>query len=318
MSTLSVRISRKQEEALDIASFELVAADGAALPSFTPGAHIDVHVAGLIRQYSLCNSPEDCGRYLIAVKKEAESRGGSRAMHEDLNEGDLVTIGAPRNNFRLELSAGHTMLLAGGIGVTPMLSMANHLLATGASFELHYFPRSIAHTAFHGLLSSPEFAGKVYFHYALEPERLRASLHKLLWQRPEGGQLYLCGPRPFMDLVEASAAAGWPPETVHLEYFSADPESLAGRSDAFRVRLARSGGDYAVPAGKSIVQALAEQGVTVATACEQGVCGTCLTGVLEGVPDHRDAYLDDDEKRANDKMLPCVSRAKTPVLVLDL
>ncbi len=318
MNKLSVRINKKQMEAQDIASFELVSADGKPLPSFTPGAHIDVHVAGLVRQYSLCNAPADGARYLIAVKREAESRGGSRAMHENLNEGDLITVGEPRNNFQLDLSARHSVLMAGGIGVTPMLSMALHLLATGASFELHYFTRSIAHTAFHALLSGPDFKGKVDFHYALEPERLRTSLHKLLWQRPEGGQLYLCGPRPFMDLVEASAAPGWPPDAVHLEYFSADPESLSGSQESFQVRLARSGGTYDIPAGKTIVQALAEQGVNVATACEQGVCGTCLTGVLEGIPDHRDAFLDDAERSAGDKMLLCVSRAKTPLLVLDL
>lgn len=315
---LSVRINKKQDEAQDIASFELVAAGGSDLPPFAPGAHIDVYVAGLVRQYSLCNGPEDAGRYVIAVKKEIDSRGGSRAMHEELHEGDLINIGAPRNNFHLDQSARHTLLLAGGIGVTPILSMARHLLAAGASFELHYFTRSIAHTAFHSLLSGPEFKGKVNFHYALEPERLGATLHRLLWKRPEGGQLYLCGPRPFMDLVETSAAAGWSPESVHLEYFAADPQSLAGAQEAFQVRLARSGGTYDIPAGKTIVQALAEQGVTIDTSCEQGVCGTCLTGVLEGIPDHRDAFLTEDEQRACDKIMPCVSRAKTPLLVLDL
>jgi vanillate O-demethylase ferredoxin subunit len=195
--------------------------------------------------------------------------------------------------------------------------MAQHLLVSNASFELQYFSRSIQHTAFHELLSGPEFT-KVNFHYALEPEAVRAYLRKLLWHRAEDAHLYLCGPRAFMDLVETTAAPTWPPEAVHLEYFAADPNSLAGPRDTFTVKLARSGGEYRIPADRSIVEALADKGITIDTSCEQGVCGTCLTGVLEGEPDHRDVFLTDDEKRACDKMMPCVSRAKSAVLVLDL
>jgi len=319
MNTLLVRVSRISQEACDIKSFELVSATGEPLPSFTPGSHIDVHLdAGLIRQYSLCNGPNDADRYLIAVKKEAVSRGGSQTMHERIKEGCVITIGAPRNNFILAPSAGHHLLLAGGIGVTPIVSMARHLLAADASFELQYFTRSIQHTAFHEQLSGPEFKGRVTFHYALEPEGLRAYLRKLLWHRPDGGNLYLCGPRPFMDLVEATAASTWPPEAVHLEYFAADPLSLAGPQESFQVKLARSGGTYSIPAGKPIIEVLAENGVHLDTSCEQGVCGTCLTGVLDGIPDHRDVFLTDAEKKSCDKMMPCVSRAKSPLLVLDL
>ncbi|MFC3108333.1 PDR/VanB family oxidoreductase [Undibacterium arcticum] len=319
MTTVSVRVKRISQEACDIKSFELVSTTGAPLPSFTPGSHIDVHLgSGLIRQYSLCNGPDDTDRYLIAVKKEAASRGGSQAMHERIKEGSVITIGTPRNNFLLEPSAKHYLLLAGGIGVTPVISMARHLLAAGASFELQYFTRSIQHTAFHELLSGPEFNGRVKFHYALEPEGLRAYLRKLLWHRPEGADLYLCGPRPFMDLVESTAAATWPPEAVHLEYFAADPLSLAGPQESFQVKLARSGGTYSIPAGTPIIEVLAEHGVHIETSCEQGVCGTCLTGVLDGIPDHRDVFLTDAEKKSCDKMMPCVSRAKSPLLVLDL
>lgn len=319
MADVEVRVERIREEALEIKSFELVSGDGAALPAITPGSHIDVHMAqGLVRQYSLCNRPDETASYLIAVKKEPQSRGGSRAMHEQIKEGDMLSISMPRNNFALAAGAKQHLLLGGGIGITPLLGMARHLLVANAAFELQYFSRSIKHMAFHDLLSGPEFKGKVAFHYALEPDAVRAYLRKLLWRRPDGAHLYLCGPRPFMDLVEATAAATWPPEAVHLEYFSADPASLAGARDTFKVRLARTGGEYTVSADKTIVQALAEHGITIETSCEQGVCGTCLAGLLEGVPDHRDVFLTDEEKQSGGKVMLCVSRAKSNVLVLDI
>jgi vanillate O-demethylase ferredoxin subunit len=319
MGELSVRVVRIRDEAQDVRSFELASGDGVPLPPFSAGSHIDVHIAdGLVRQYSLCNDPAEAGRYQIAVKREAASRGGSQAMHEQVREGDLLTISVPRNNFALSPVAKHHLLIAGGIGITPLLSMARQLLPSGAAFSLVYFSRSIAHTAFHEVLSTPQFRSRVSFHYALEPEQVRAYLRKLLWSRPPEGHLYLCGPRPFMDLVETTAAPTWPPEAVHLEYFSADPASLAGPKGSFVVRLARHGGEFEIAEGRTIIEVLAEHGVIVDTSCEQGVCGTCLTGVLEGEPDHRDVFLTDAEKVGNDRMTVCVSRAKSPRLVLDL
>lgn len=317
--TLLVQVNKIEDEAIDIKSFVLVSADGKQLPSFIPGSHIDVHIAeGIIRQYSLCNSPDNARSYVIAVKKEAASRGGSRAMHEKIKVGDTLLIGMPRNNFSLIPEAKRHLLLGGGIGITPLLSMARHLLATGADFELQYFSRSVKHTAFHEIFSSPEFKGKVVFHYALEADAVRAYLRKLLWSRPEGAHLYLCGPGSFMDQVEATAAATWPPQTVHLEYFAADPMALAGPRDAFEVNLARTGGTYVIPEGQSIVDVLAQHGVQITVSCEQGVCGTCLTGVLSGTPDHRDVFLSQEEKARGDVILPCVSRCKSPKLILDL
>lgn len=319
MTIFSVRVNKIKQEACDIKSFELVSLSGETLPPFTPGSHIDLHLgAGLVRQYSLCNGPGDTDRYLIAVKKEVSSRGGSLTMHEAICEGDLIEISTPRNHFPLVASSGPYLLLAGGIGVTPILSMARHLVASGTPFELHYFTRSIAHTAFHESLSAQEFNGHVKFHYALEPDGLHAYLRKLLGHYPENGALYLCGPRAFMELVKSTAASTWPPEAVHLEYFSADPLSLTGEQASFEVRLARSNGTYTIPADISITEALAAHGIHIETSCEQGVCGTCLTSVLEGTPEHRDVYLSDAEKRSCDKMMPCVSRAKSPLLVLDL
>ena len=188
MGELSVRVQAVRDEALDVRSFVLVPADARPLPAFAAGSHIDVHVApGLVRQYSLCNDPAETGRYQIAVKREPASRGGSQGMHERVREGDLLTISAPRNNFALSPAARHHLLIAGGIGITPLLGMARQLARAGAEFALVYFSRSIAHTAFHELLSAPEYRGRVTFHYALEPEQVRAYLRKLLWTRPPDG-----------------------------------------------------------------------------------------------------------------------------------
>ena len=239
-------------------------------------------------------------------------------MHERVAVGDIISISAPRNHFPLQPRAMHHLLVAGGIGVTPLIAMARELQSTGASFELQYFARSIEHTAFHALLSQPEYRGKVIFHYAVEPDRLHDYLHKLLRQRRDGAHLYLCGPRPFMDLVEDIAAASWPPESIHIEHFGADPMASAGRSEPFEITLARRGGSYTVPADKSIATVLAENGIGSVTSCEQGVCGTCVTGVLKGTPDHRDAFLTEGERKACDKIMVCVSRSRGGGLVLDI
>jgi vanillate O-demethylase ferredoxin subunit len=238
-------------------------------------------------------------------------------MHE-LAEGDEISVSAPRNNFAIDPAARHHVLLGGGIGITPLLSMARHLQAAGASFELHYFARSEPHAAFRSLLAGSGFSDRTAFHYGLDPEALSAHLRNFLAQRADGAHLYLCGPRPFMDLIQATAAASWAPDYVHLEYFGGDAAALAGPQEEFSVKLASSGAIYAIPAGVPITEILASHGCPVDTSCEQGVCGTCLTGVIEGVPDHRDLFLTEEEQRAGDKILPCVSRAKTPLLVLDL
>jgi vanillate O-demethylase ferredoxin subunit len=319
MADIDVTVADVRDEALEVRSFVLVPTSDGALPAFSAGSHIDVQIApGLTRQYSLCGDPQDGSRYVIAVKREPQSRGGSAAMHERIAAGARLVVSVPRNNFALATDAAHHLLIAGGIGITPMLAMARQLNASGASYQLFYFSRSIAHTAFHGLLSEPPFRDRVAFHYALEPEQVRAYLRKLLWERPAGAHLYLCGPRPFMDMVETTAAPTWPPQAVHLEYFVADPAALAGPRSSFTVKLARHGGEFEIPEGRTIIEVLAENGVVVETSCEQGVCGTCLTGVLEGDPEHRDVFLTDEEKRAGDRMCVCVSRAKSASLTLDL
>ncbi|HEX9396464.1 MAG TPA: PDR/VanB family oxidoreductase [Burkholderiales bacterium] len=315
----TVRVAQIQREATDILSFELAPSDGRPLPPYAPGAHIDVHLApDLIRQYSLCDAPDSSDKYRIAVKREEKSRGGSRAMHETVQIGAKLEIGEPRNNFPLAASASRHLLVAGGIGVTPLLSMAQHLWRRQTPFELQYFTRSREHAAFHTLLSSAELRDKVRFHYGYEAEQVRDCLHNLLRRQPDGTHLYVCGPRPFMDLVESTATPALPRGSVHLEYFSADPASLSGPREAFEIAVASTGSCYRVPADKSIVQVLAENGIDIPVSCEQGVCGTCLTGVVDGVPDHRDVFLTDEERRAGKRMLLCVSRARTPRITLAL
>lgn len=314
-----VQVRRVIQETAEVRSFELAAVNGQVLPAFSAGAHIDVHLPGnVVRQYSLCNGPDDKDCYVIGVKRETASRGGSSALHEKVKKGDFLQVSAPRNNFALVPKATHHLLLGAGIGITPLLSMARHLAADGTSFELHYFARSSDLVAFHEALEHPKFKGKVHFHLGLDAAGVQATLERRLAERTTGAHLYLCGPRPFMQVVRDCATKAWPTETVHFEYFSADETVLSAPKESFTVRLARSGGEYTIPADQSIVQVLGTHGIEIFTSCEQGVCGSCVTNIVEGAPDHRDSFLTDDEKRCGNKMMPCVSRSCSNVLILDL
>jgi vanillate O-demethylase ferredoxin subunit len=314
----SVRVHRIAVEAQDICSFELVDAGGRELPSFSAGSHVDVHLdGGLTRQYSLCNDPRETHRYLIAVLREPSSRGGSTAMH-GLREGQELHISEPKNHFALAEATPHHLLMAGGIGITPILSMAERLAAIGAFFELHYCTRSMARTAFADRLRASGFADRVRFHCDDAPSAQKLDIPATLASQPNGTHLYVCGPTGFMDAVLAGAhAAGWSESRLHREYFSGAAVDKTG-DGAFEVQLASSGALIRVAADQSIVAALAAAGVQVPVSCEQGVCGTCLTRVLEGECDHRDYYLSDEERAANDQFMPCCSRAKGALLVLDL
>lgn len=319
---MEVEIREIVDEALDIKSLLLAAPSGGRLTGATPGAHIDVVIApGIVRQYSLWNGPEDDGVFRIAVKREAQSRGGSQRVHDEFAPGRVIEISAARNHFPLDGDAPHSVLVAGGIGITPILSMARHLRARGRSFELHYFARSVAHTAFHERISTGALRNFTRFHHALEGAALHDRLDGVLRGRREGAHLYLCGPAPFMSLVREIASPAWPAGTVHFEYFGAAPQEPSIAQDvehAFTVELARSGRTVQVQPGCTTLEALREAGVEIESSCEQGVCGTCLVRVLEGTPDHRDLFLTDDERAANDSMLPCVSRACSATIRLDL
>lgn len=317
---LQVQVRRIVQETPEVRSFELASVGKESLPAFSAGAHIDVHLpGGIVRQYSLCNGPSDTDAYVIGVKLESASRGGSTALHEQVREGDMLQVSTPRNNFGLAPTAKHHLLLGAGIGITPLLSMARHLAAQGASFELHDFARSQAHAAFSAPLGLPPFVGHVHFHLGLDVAAVQSTLEQVLAEQNDGTHLYLCGPRPFMEAVRSCASSrGWPASAVHFEYFSANDALLAAPKESFTVRLASSGSEFTVPPDQSIVQVLSLNGIEVFTSCEQGVCGSCVTSVLEGIPDHRDSFLSDDEKRCGDRMMPCVSRSCSSVLVLDL
>ena len=319
LSTLSVRVARKATEALDICTFELVDVNGGPLPAFAAGSHVDVQLGGgITRQYSLCNDPKETHRYLIGVLRDPASRGGSQAMHDQVQEGQVLQISAPRNHFPLAHDAKRSLLLAGGIGVTPILCMAERLAITGADFEMHYCTRSADRMAFKTRIASSEFASKVKFHFDDGAAEQKLDLTALLAAPQPGMHLYVCGPKGFMDAVLKTARdKGWSEGQLHYEFFGA--EVAKSDSDAgFEVKLASSGRIIRVPKDQTVVKALAEAGVEIMTSCEQGVCGTCLTRVLEGVPDHRDSYLTAEEQAANDQFMPCCSRSKTAQLVLDL
>ncbi|MEJ8827156.1 PDR/VanB family oxidoreductase [Variovorax humicola] len=316
---MTVRVARKVQEALDICTFELIEPEGRALPVFSAGSHVEVHVpGGITRQYSLCNEPSEKHRYLIGVLKDAASRGGSKAMHELVNEGDLLQISAPKNHFALAHEARHSLLLAGGIGVTPILCMAERLAMVGESFEMHYCARSPERAAFRGRIAASGFADKVAFHFDDGDAAQKLDISALLAQPSRGTHLYVCGPKGFMDAgLGAARKAGWPEAQLHYEFFSAEVVKL-DTDRAFEVKLASSGRTILISKDQTVVEALSEAGIEVATSCGEGICGTCITRVLEGTPDHRDMYLMPDEQARNDQFTPCCSRSKSPVLVLDL
>jgi vanillate O-demethylase ferredoxin subunit len=316
---LALRVARKQVEAHDICSFDLVDPTGATLPPFSAGSHIDVHVKEQItRQYSLCNDSVENHRYHIAVLRDPVSRGGSRAMHDQLHVGDLVRVSAPKNHFPLARNARRSLLLAGGIGITPILCMAERLATNGSAFVLHYCTRSRDRTAFRERIEHSTFANHVEFHFDDGEETQKFDIRALLDQPRNDTHLYVCGPTGFMNAaLDTARTSGWPEAQLHYEFFGAVVANANGSAE-FEVKLSSSGRIVAVPSNKSVVQALSEIGVEIPTSCEQGVCGTCLTRVLEGEPAHKDMFLTPNEQAKNDQFLPCCSRAKSKRLVLDL
>jgi vanillate O-demethylase ferredoxin subunit len=318
VSPILVRVAARTQEAEDIVSFELAAGDGAPLPPFAAGAHIDVEVRpGLVRQYSLCNDPSEAHRYLIAVLREPRSRGGSSGMHDEVQVGATLRIGTPRNHFPLA-PAANILLFAGGIGITPILCMAERLAQARADFTLHYCCRSPGRAAFRERIAASGFAGRVRFHFDSEGEDRRLDLDAVLARVSADTHLYVCGPPGYIEAVTAAARGlGWSEDRLHLEYFGAAPQAQEG-DRPFDIQIASTGKVYTVPADRPVIRVLEEHGIEVPVSCEQGVCGTCITRVLQGTPDHRDQYFTDEERGRNDQFTPCCSRAKSGVLVLDL
>ncbi|WP_219214198.1 PDR/VanB family oxidoreductase [Variovorax boronicumulans] len=316
---LKVRVARREMLAEGIAGYELAAVDGAALPDFMAGAHIDVHLpGGLVRQYSLCELPGTQGRYRIGVLRDPQSRGGSARLIDAVREGDELAIGAPRNHFALQGGTQRSLLFAGGIGVTPILCMAQQLAREGRPFEMHYCGRSLSRMAFVDTLRGSGYSDQVRIHVDEGPPAQRFDARTAIGAAAEDSHLYVCGPTGFMDhVLETARSLGWPEERLHREYFAAAPVDHAG-DDAFELELLGTGQVVPVRAEQSAAQALLDAGFPLSLSCEQGVCGTCITRVAQGVPDHRDLYLTEEEHLRNDAFMPCCSRARTPRLVIDL
>jgi vanillate O-demethylase ferredoxin subunit len=317
---IEARVLARRQEAADIVSLRLAApTGGAGLPGFDAGAHIDVHLPnGLVRKYSLCNDPAEAGIYEIAVKLEQPSRGGSRWLHETVGAGDTMRIGVPQNLFPLAAATGRSVLLAAGIGITPILAMARVLARDGRAFDLHYFARSPDAAAYRSVLADEPYRRATTLHFGLDADTTQAALGHAVPDEAGNAHLYFCGPPAFMAMAQRVAAARLPPERVHWESF-APAEPTDGVADAaFEIELARSGMVLAVAADQSITDVLYENAIPIDTSCEAGICGSCRTAVLAGTPLHRDEVLSPAERARNDCLLPCVSRCTSGRLVLDL
>lgn len=312
---LLLRIARVEDAAADIRSFEMVQPDGSELPAFTPGSHIAVQAPnGAIRKYSLCNDPAERHRYVIAVKRDEAGQGGSLSMHQDAHEGDTLPTSLPDNAFPLVDKAKGYLFIAGGIGITPILSMIRSFgELPPAPWKLIYLTRSPQTTAFLEELSQPDMRKQVRIHHDHGDRDRTFDLWPAL-EKANTAHVYCCGPRPLMEAVR-DMTGHWSPANVHFESFS-EGGGVRPDDQPFTVRLARTGGAFAVPVGKSILTALREHGCDTASSCESGTCGTCRIGLLSGEADHRDMVLMPEEMEH--QIMICVSRAKSPELVLDL
>lgn len=317
---LEAVIKNKKYETPDILSFELAPNGSFLLPRFEAGSHIDVHInGGLVRQYSLYNDPDDVNVYKIAVLKDPHSRGGSAGMHASFNIDDTIKISAPRNLFPLDQTSQRVVLFAGGIGITPLMSMASVLAKQGIDFELHYHCRSKKSAAFYDELRSSPYNTRVHFHFDDAPDDTARSVNLALSQSGDSVNLYTCGPNGYMDYIFTTARAlGWKDNNLHKEVFGADSIELDDSDHSFELTLVRSGISLHIPKDKTVLEVLEDACIEIDVSCEQGICGACVTKVIEGIPDHRDQFLSDEEKEKNNQFTPCCSRALGKSLSIDL
>jgi tetrachlorobenzoquinone reductase len=315
-ATFTVQVSDVRAEALDVMSLELRPIGGGQLPPFDPGAHLDVHLPnGLVRQYSLTNDCRERDRYMIGVARVADSRGGSSFVHSSIRAGAQVTVGGPINNFALDPRAERFLFIAGGIGVTPIMSMIRWCVANAKPWRLIYAARSRQRAAFYDQLYALA-QSNTQFHFDDERGQVLDVAEALAgWN--EGEWIYCCGPAPLMDSVKA-LTEHLPPGTVRFEWFSTPDDREPQESNAFKVRLERTGVEFDVPEHKSILEVLEENGIEHPFSCREGLCGTCVTNVCSGEPDHRDYVLTDEERASGKLMTICCSRSKSRLLVLDL
>ncbi|MHB9849435.1 PDR/VanB family oxidoreductase [Streptomyces sp. Tue6028] len=308
-TSLHLTVHRMTWEAEGVLSVELVHPDGKPLPAWTPGAHIDVEVGGLVRQYSLCGDPRTATAYRIGVLDAPASRGGSRHVHTRLRPGRTVTVSEPRNHFALEDAPGY-VFVAGGIGITPLLAMAREAGRRGADWRMVYGGRSRASMAFTDELAA--LGGDVSV--VPQDEHGHIDLDTALTGLPAGTLVYCCGPEPLLTAVEQKC----PAERLRVERFAAPTVERAGNDETFEVECRASGRTLTVGADTSILQAVEDAGISVDSSCRDGICGSCETRVLDGTPDHRDFLLSEAEHTANATMMICVSRCASGRLVLDL
>ena len=311
---MKVRVSERRMLTESTVALRLVSEAG-ALPGFTAGAHLDLHLRpGLSRQYSLCNPGKNPAYYELAVYIDPDSKGGSKAVGE-LSVGDELEVEAPQNHFKL-VEASAYRLLAAGIGITPIWAMAQQLHAESREFSMHYRTKRPSLTAFGDELAAAPFASVVEHSYSCEGP---LDIATLVTSRKTGEHLYVCGPQRFIDpVLEAAEAAGWPQDSLHREYFSATLKASEDPLHSFRVRVASTGEEYEIPPERSIAEVLDEAGHFVPLSCEEGVCGTCMVPLLEGEAEHRDLYMTPQEHAAGDMITLCCSRAKTSLLVVDI
>ncbi len=307
-------VARRQVAADGVVELTFAAADGAQLPEWSPGSHIDVYSPdGLVRQYSLCGDPADRGTWRVGVLREPVSRGGSQWVHEHLHEGDAVRLRGPRNQFPLEEAAGYTFL-AGGIGITPIIPMLRAAEAAGRSWRFVYGGRTRASMAF-----LPELEQSYGDRVEVRPQDESGLLDVagIVADLPSGHLLYACGPEPLLLALEAACEAAGS-EALRVERFAPKSQPEHDPDTAFDVVLARSGKRLTVPANRSILQTVEDEGIFVLSSCREGTCGTCETVLLAGRADHRDSLLSKAEQDANDTIFICCSRALDPELTLDL
>lgn len=317
MTTLyDVVVKNRHVEGGNIAVMEFESATSTTLPKVEAGAHIDVHLPnGMVRQYSLCQNPNDEGKFRLGILRDPESRGGSVSAFDEIKDGMQIQVSEPKNLFPL-LKAKHSVLIGGGIGITPLITMAYQLAYEGASFELHYCGASPEKCAFVDEIKNGELAQYTTFHFKSEGASHRAFFESAIKDIDLESHIYTCGPVGFMDwVINLATTHDFPEQQIHKEYFQVETDTSG---DSFEVVAERSGKIIMVEAGETILQALAKEGIDIEMSCEQGVCGTCMCDVIEGEPDHRDVYFTDEEKASNEQILVCCSRSKTPRLVLDI
>src|SRR5665213_1492260 len=312
--TLPLLVMRNDKIADGIHILEFRDAGGQPLPKFSAGAHIAIQAPnGLLRKYSLCNDPAERDRYLVAIKREANGRGGSSSLIDKVKTGDTLMVAAPVNDFGLPPRAQDFLFIAGGIGITPIMAMIREVRAQNKRFRLFYCTRSPETTAFRDELSAPEIKDSVTIHYdGGDPARV-LDLKPILAERKNREHMYCCGPRPLMEAVRAMTDH-WSSAAVHFEAFS-EAETHKPSDRALKVKLARTGEVLGVPTDKTILEVLRGHGLEVPSSCETGTCGTCRTNLLAGVADHRDLVLAEHER--GDTIMICVSRAKSDEITID-